>query len=192
MMYLGGLQELLNAFESRAAHLVQELAQSLDSGRSNGLSAEAAWNDSLVHAFRASKAHSWVLIYRSFSQAVLQSRAELPTATGRILESLLALFGLYWMEEDMGDFLGTGCLSTTQARWVRDQVVQLLHELRNCAVVLVDAWDFSDGQLLDSVLGRKDGLVYEALMREAKLSPLNHEEPGRGVLEYLRPVSSRL
>ncbi|CAN0239327.1 unnamed protein product, partial [Phaeothamnion confervicola] len=55
------------------------------------------------------------------------------------------------------------------------QVVELLREVRSDAVALVDAWDFSDGQL-QSALGRRDGEVYAALKAEAARNPLNAQE----------------
>jgi len=55
---------------------------------------------------------------------------------------------------------------------IRDRIFQLLGEIRKIAVVLVDAFEFSD-RLLHSVLGRYDGNVYENLLKWAQNSPFN-------------------
>ncbi len=68
-----------------------------------------------------------------------------------------------------------GFLSPEQLDIVKSCLLTLLSEIRLNAVALVDAFDFAD-QMLESVLGRYDGNVYENLFEWAKNSPLNKEE----------------
>ncbi len=58
---------------------------------------------------------------------------------------------------------------------VREAFYAQLAALRRSAVGIVDAFDFPDRQLR-SVLGRRDGHVYEALFNWAKQSKLNQIE----------------
>ncbi|XP_035665592.1 peroxisomal acyl-coenzyme A oxidase 1-like [Branchiostoma floridae] len=62
----------------------------------------------------------------------------------------------------------------------------LLSKVRSDAVPLVDAFDFPD-QILQSVLGRYDGRVYENLYEWAKKSPLNKSEVHESYYKYLQP-----
>ena len=64
--------------------------------------------------------------------------------------------------QTLADLLEDSYLSGRQATLVRQQVRQLLTELRPDAVALVDAWNFAD-HTLQSAIGRFDGNVYQAL-----------------------------
>ena len=67
---------------------------------------------------------------------------------------------------------------------LRARLTSLLADLRPNAVALVDAFDFPDA-VLDSVLGRWDGQVYQALydfaldssMNEKQVSEVSKKEP---------------
>lgn len=66
---------------------------------------------------RASHAHAYLLVFKSF-KAVVESVGEssegkqphqvLDGATCYALDLLLSLLGLYWMQNDMGDFVEDG------------------------------------------------------------------------------------
>ena len=49
-----------------------------------------------------------------------------------------------------------------------------MDEIRPDAIALVDAFGFSDEYELRSTIGRKDGNVYEAIMKEIYANPLNN------------------
>lgn len=66
-------------------------------------------------------------------------------------------------------------MSAAQISMVQSKVYDLLADLRPDAVALVDAFDFPD-EVLDSVLGRSDGNVYDAIMENARSSRLNQNE----------------
>ena len=102
------------------------------------------------------------------------------------MNNLFQLFGLYWIEKDMGDFVLYDIISTQQAQSViRTSVLQLLDAVRPDAVTLVDAWDFPDSRL-KSTLGRYDGQVYTAILDAAKKDPLNATEVGPGYEPHLK------
>ena len=62
-----------------------------------------------------------------------------------------------------------------QVNQANQRVKELLAQLRPNAVALVDAYDYRD-QMLNSVLGRYDGQVYENMFEWARKSPLNRTE----------------
>lgn len=68
-----------------------------------------------------------------------------------------------------------GILSVPQLSQISQRLKGLLSEIRPNAVALVDAFDYRD-EMLNSVLGRYDGNVYEHMFEWAKRSPLNHTE----------------
>jgi len=67
---------------------------------------------------------------------------------------------------------------------IKRKVRELLKVIRKDAVVLVDAFGFSDDQL-NSALGRYDGRCYETLWKWAKQSPLNKSEVHEGWYKFL-------
>lgn len=182
---------LLSAYRHRAARLLLEAASAVQAGVAAGKAMDEAWNGSQVLMGRASRAHALALLLESFRGGASESRRSgmVGPREAAVLDSLCRLFGLYWMERDIGDFLEDRYLSSEQASWVRSAVLGLLGEVRPNAVGLVDAWDFSDF-LLDSALGRYDGDVYPAIMEAAGRDPLNSTEPGPGYEESLKRLTA--
>ncbi|VDK82208.1 unnamed protein product [Cylicostephanus goldi] len=66
-------------------------------------------------------------------------------------------------------------LTGQQLNYMKEDMYRLLSKLRPNAVSLVDAWDYSDHELR-SVLGRRDGHVYENLYKWAQASELNRTQ----------------
>jgi Acyl-CoA oxidase len=89
-----------------------------------------------------------------------------------VLRTLCSLFALSTLEANLGDFREADTLSSAQAAAVRATVGTLCSALRPEAVLLVDAFHFSDA-LLCSAIGRYDGNVYPALMEWAMQEQLN-------------------
>ncbi|CAB1107019.1 unnamed protein product [Ectocarpus sp. CCAP 1310/34] len=191
------------ALEHRAFRLLVRVEGRLRMEREAGSSPAEAWNLALIEIYRASHAHAYLLVFKAFKAVVdaagdsasddtpvhheYQPQHALDGHTSYALELLLLLLGLYWLQNDMGDFVEDGFLDGDQAGWVRDQVVEVLHLLRPMAVSLVDAWDLSDFQL-NSALGRFDGRAYEALLETTERNPLNGRDPVQGYEEHLEPV----
>eukprot|EP00904_Undaria_pinnatifida_P002062 jgi/Undpi1/11857/HiC_scaffold_4.g01556.m1 len=184
------------ALEHRAFRVLRRIEARLAKDVGAGMTPAEAWNRALVEIHRASHAHAYLLVFKSF-KAVVDSVGEssedkqpqqiLDSATCYALDLLLLLLGLYWMQNDMGDFVEDGYLSGDQAGWVRDEVVEVLHLVRPMAVSLVDAWDLNDFQL-NSALGRFDGRAYEALLETTERNPMNRRDPTEGYVEHLKPV----
>lgn len=186
------LSNLTEAFQHRAARLLLNLSEKMQEQVSSGTrTAHECWNDSLVEMHRVSKAHSLAILLNNASQRLTED-AKLTCQRSSclgikeidVLRELIQLFGLYWMEKDIGDFLEDGYVTQNQSKQVRTCVLELLKRIRPNAVALVDARDFSDFRL-KSALGRFDGNVYPALMQSAMDDPLNSTDPGPGN-EHLR------
>lgn len=151
---------------------------------------QKAWNDALIQMARVSRAHAMYLLLENFATSLDDERQSKPgSQLGpkeiEVVTDLARLFGLYWLEREIGDFLEDGYLSSEQANMVRSGVLTMLDKIRPNAVALVDARDFSDFRL-KSALGRYDGNVYPEIMKTAKKDPLNQTEPGPGYAEHLK------
>lgn len=178
---------MLQAFRHRAARLLIEAANGIQTSFIGGKTMEDAWNEGLVQMARVSRGYSAFLLLNNFVEGIddEEQNGFLGLNEVAVLHDLARLFGLYWMEKDMGDFLEDGYLSAKQAQWIRSNVLKLLKLIRPNAVALADARDFSDFRL-KSALGRFDGNVYPAIMEAAKRDPLNQTEPGPGYDEHLK------
>jgi len=102
-----------------------------------------------------------------------------------VLTHLVSLYALHQLNADFGDFLRFGVLTPEQCEMAQRAEMDLLAKLRPNAVVLVDAFDFSD-DTLQSCLGVYDGNVYESLYENAKRAPLNKSQVHEATYTYLR------
>jgi acyl-CoA oxidase len=182
------LHLLLAAYRHRAARLLAGVAAQIQEAVSEGTAMHKAWNDALIQMSRVSRAHALYLLLENFVVSLsdeIKTGELLSQSEIEVLNDLARLFGLYWLERDIGDFLEDGYRSSEQAGWVRSGVLRTLDKVRPNAVALVDARDFSDFRL-KSALGRYDGNVYPEIMKSAQKDPLNQTEPGPGYEEHLK------
>ena len=176
------LDMLLLAFRHRAARLLVVVARQLENEIAGGKSMQHAWNDALVAMAKASRAYSIFLVLQDFERGIREEQRSsvlLGPNEVDVLLDLAHLFGLYWLEKDLGDFLEDGYLNSSQCKWVAPSVLKALDKVRPNAVALVDARDISDFRL-KSALGRFDGEVYPHIMEAAEKDPLNAADPGPG------------
>uniref|UniRef100_A0A8C7Q6Q9 Acyl-coenzyme A oxidase n=1 Tax=Oncorhynchus mykiss TaxID=8022 RepID=A0A8C7Q6Q9_ONCMY len=113
------------------------------------------------------------------------------TGVHSVLSTLALLYALQGIQQHSGDFLQTGLLSVPQLSQVSQRLKELLAQLRPNAVALVDAFDYRD-EMLNSVLGRYDGNVYEHMFEWARRSPLNKTEVHESYHKYLKPLQAKL
>ncbi|VDM41087.1 unnamed protein product [Toxocara canis] len=76
--------------------------------------------------------------------------------------------------------------SGQQVAYLRSVVYKAMNTIRPNAVPLVDAFDINDREM-NSVLGRRDGNVYENLLQWAQLSPLNKTDVITAYIKHLGP-----
>uniref|UniRef100_W5N7N3 Acyl-coenzyme A oxidase n=1 Tax=Lepisosteus oculatus TaxID=7918 RepID=W5N7N3_LEPOC len=179
---------LVEAYKLRAAKLVEMAARSLQGELQRRKSKEEAWNGAAIDLVRASDAHCHYVVVKLFT-AKLGEVGD--TAVHSVLGSLALLYALHGITVHSGDFLQAGLLSVPQVAQASQQVKELLAQIRVNAVALADAFDYRD-EMLNSVLGRYDGNVYENMFEWAKKSPLNSEQVHESYHKYLKPLHSKL
>uniref|UniRef100_A0A7S2R0K5 Acyl-CoA oxidase C-terminal domain-containing protein n=1 Tax=Eucampia antarctica TaxID=49252 RepID=A0A7S2R0K5_9STRA len=151
-----------------------------------GKSMETAWNDALIAMARASRAHAMYLMLNCFVEKItLEFDEKVIPNEKNVMMDLALLFGLFWMEKDMSDFVEDNYMNEKEADIIRSSVLKMLDQVRPNAVALADAWDFSDFRLR-STLGRYDGNVYQAIIESSKKDSLNATEPGPGYEQHLK------
>ncbi|RLN93698.1 hypothetical protein BBJ28_00025293 [Nothophytophthora sp. Chile5] len=174
---LGGFHILTDAFEVRAARSVQRLAKAMAACGNDG-------NACMLLMTSASTHHTELMLLKSFISGVYS----LPTGkTKAAVAQLCQLFGAWLLAQSLGDFRQDDYLSSAQGEMVHQQMLRLLPAVRQNAVLLTDAWDFSDLEL-NSTIGRFDGDIYRALVAHAAREPLNAKQVPEGYEEYLRPL----
>jgi acyl-CoA oxidase len=151
------------------------------------MSATDAWNAYCPDVVRASEAHCFYVLVKNFNTAVDQLQlAHSPLAA--VMCRVKDLFALWWMQQRLGEFYESGYLADGgQAEMVREGVRRALRELRPDAVPLCDAWGHTDHSL-NSVLGRRDGQVYDALFASAQaaVNPMNEAEVDKAFEESIK------
>ncbi|KAK5974533.1 hypothetical protein GCK32_009612 [Trichostrongylus colubriformis] len=179
-----GYSAHLKAFDKAAKLQVKKAYERMRSLRGQGLSKEDAWNANAVELNRAARVHTRQYIAHKFHEYVHS------LASGPCREVLFDLLHLHLNYEllDMAYYLlEDGYLSGQQMDYMKEDMYRLLEKLRPNAVSLVDSWDISDHELR-SVLGRRDGHVYENLYKWAQESELNRTQVLPTFEKYLKPM----
>ncbi|VDP21223.1 unnamed protein product [Heligmosomoides polygyrus] len=181
----------LQAFDKAAKLQVIKASDRLRSLKASGLSDDEAWNANAVELNRAARVHTRQYIARKFNDYVC---AVADVSCREVLQDLLHLHLNYELL-DMAYYLlevslmavQDGYLTGHQLDFMKEDMYRLLAKLRPNAVSLVDAWDYSDHELR-SVLGRRDGHVYENLYKWAQDSELNRTQVLPTFDKYLKPM----
>uniref|UniRef100_A0AAY4A573 Acyl-coenzyme A oxidase n=1 Tax=Denticeps clupeoides TaxID=299321 RepID=A0AAY4A573_9TELE len=149
--------------------LVELATKSLQGELQKHKNQEDAWNNAAIDLVRASDAHCHYMVVKLFVSRLGEVG---DVAVHSVLSTLAVLYALHGVSQNSGDFLQAGLLSVPQLAQISEKIKELLTQLRPNAVVLVDAFDYPD-EMLNSVLGRYDGNVYENMFEWARKSPLN-------------------
>ncbi|CAB16866.1 Acyl-coenzyme A oxidase acox-1.4 [Caenorhabditis elegans] len=182
---LSSLNGYVTAFEHMARRQAWKATEKFLKLMESGESREIAWNKSTVELTRASRLHTRLFIIEAFMRRV--SRIE-DIPVKEVLTDLLHLHVNYELL-DVATY-ALEFMSSTQLDYIRDQLYLYLEKIRPSAVSLVDSFQISDMQLR-SVLGRRDGNVYENLFKWAKSSPLNKSDVLPSVDKYLMPMMEK-
>ncbi|XP_008056715.1 peroxisomal acyl-coenzyme A oxidase 2 [Carlito syrichta] len=167
-----------------AVRLIKDSVHHLQTLTQSGADQYEAWNQTTVIHLRAAKAHCHYVIVKTFKEALKQLENE--PAIHQVLKRLCDLHALHGILTNSGDFLYDGFLSGAQVDTVRTAYLDLLRLIRKDAILLTDAFDFTD-QCLNSALGCYDGNVYERLFQWAQKSPTNTQ--GNPAYEkYIKPL----
>ncbi|KAE9552040.1 hypothetical protein FO519_004731 [Halicephalobus sp. NKZ332] len=160
------------SFEHVARRLTLEAFEKTENLKKQGLTTEIALNNSAVDWRRASHAFTRVALARIFGTRVQQCEDR---GTQQVLNDILKLYLYYEVGEAAAELLEDGFADGQQIKFAKQQVLDTLGKIRPNAISIVDAFDFNDREL-NSVLGRRDGHVYENMLEWAKKSPLNKQE----------------
>uniref|UniRef100_A0A8R1I2G8 Acyl-coenzyme A oxidase n=1 Tax=Caenorhabditis japonica TaxID=281687 RepID=A0A8R1I2G8_CAEJA len=179
-----GFAEYVKTFQHIARKQTLKAAQKLFGFMEKGDTREVAWNKSTVELNRASRLHTRLYIVEAFVRRVEEVA---DPRLKEVLTDLLRLHVNYELLDVAAYALEDGFLSSSQLDYIREQLYFYLAKIRPNAVSLVDSWEFSDRELR-SVLGRRDGNVYENLFAWAKASPLNKTDVLPSVDKYLKPL----
>uniref|UniRef100_A0A1I7TXG5 Acyl-coenzyme A oxidase n=1 Tax=Caenorhabditis tropicalis TaxID=1561998 RepID=A0A1I7TXG5_9PELO len=147
-----------------------------------GVSRDVAWNKTAVELTRASRLHTRLYIMETFIRRV----SSIEDMNLRMVLRDLVNVHVNYELLDCGIYLHDVSLLDS----IKNQLYSSLHSLRPNALSLLDSFQFSDIQLR-SVLGRRDGHVYENLFEWAKSSPLNVSDVLPSVDRYLRPMMEK-
>ncbi|XP_040215027.1 peroxisomal acyl-coenzyme A oxidase 2 isoform X3 [Rana temporaria] len=173
----------IKAYESRAYSLIAAAASKLHCLVQSGTEQYVAWNSTSVELVKASIGHIHYLIVKTFASALssLSTQPEIKT----VLQRLCDLYALHGIFTSAGDFLQHGYLSGKQLDLATTAYLGLLADLRKDAVLLVDAFDYTDQQLI-SALGTYDGNVYQNLLDWVQRNPEN-KKVSPVFEKYLKP-----
>ncbi|KAM5149054.1 peroxisomal acyl-coenzyme A oxidase 2 isoform 1-T2 [Mantella aurantiaca] len=182
----------IKAYENRAYRLIAAAANKLHRLVQSGVEQYVAWNSTTVELVKASIAHIHYLVVKNFASvpSSLSTQPEIKT----VLKRLCHLYALHGIFTSSGDFLQHGYLSGKQLDLVTMAYLGLLAELRKDAVLLVDAFDYTDQQLI-SALGTYDGNVYHNLFEWAQRNPDKQKvTPAfeKYIKPYLESIQSKL
>ncbi|XP_012494134.1 PREDICTED: peroxisomal acyl-coenzyme A oxidase 2 isoform X1 [Propithecus coquereli] len=167
-----------------ATRLIKDSVHHLQTLMQSGADQHEAWNQTTVILLQAAKAHCYYTSVKSFSEAL--QKLENEPAIQQVLKRLCHLHALHGILTNSGDFLHDGFLSGAQVDMVRTAYLDLFLPIRKDAILLTDAFDFTD-RCLNSALGCYDGNVYERLFQWAQKSPINTQ--GNPAYEkYIRPL----
>ncbi|PIC38930.1 hypothetical protein B9Z55_010785 [Caenorhabditis nigoni] len=180
-------EKLLSHFEHIARHRVMQAYRQMIEEEKQGIERDYAFANHSVDWTKAARAHTKLFIARGFVKKVQEVSHQEVHA---VLTTLAELYLSYELIEMSSDLTANGYLSESQVQEIRHQIYDCMRKIRPNAVSIVDSFDFCDRELR-SVLGRRDGHVYENLYKWAQMSPLNRKNLPH-VEKYLKPMTSKL
>ncbi|CAI4227377.1 unnamed protein product [Auanema sp. JU1783] len=152
----------------------------------SGMSAEEAWNANGIELCKASRSHAIVFIAHAFKKNldIIHDKN-----TRDVVEVLFKLYLNHELLEQSQNLLTNNYMSDGQVKHLKENLYNLYAILRPNAISIVDSFEFTDRELR-SVIGRRDGHVYENLYKWAQQSPLNEYNRGRNpnFERYLKPL----
>uniref|UniRef100_A0A8R1HSI3 Acyl-coenzyme A oxidase n=1 Tax=Caenorhabditis japonica TaxID=281687 RepID=A0A8R1HSI3_CAEJA len=196
--YLGGKSDqistgndkfakLLSHFEHIARRRVMHAYRQMIEEEQHGVERDYAFANHSVDWAKAARAHTKLFIANGFAARVQTISDD---AVRDVFTTLVELYLCYELMEMAADLTADGYLSEADVQQLRVQIYESLKKIRPNAVSIVDSFDLCDRELR-SVLGRRDGHVYENLYKWAQLSPLNQKNLPH-VEKYLKPMTSKL
>eukprot|EP00392_Amoebophrya_sp_AT5.2_P008922 g8950.t1 len=159
----------------------------------------SALDEVKIEMMRMTYSHAYVM----YATAFLEQLKQVPKNLAQALTPLFTLYCLTVIDSGydkgggLGDFIACGALPGDDRRisaLVTKEIKRCLQLRRTDAVPLMDGWNLPDF-LLNSVLGRYDGRVYEALYEQTKKlrikNPHFHFQHGGDEMLAIEPLNAR-
>ncbi|CAI5451297.1 unnamed protein product [Caenorhabditis angaria] len=151
------------------------------------MSKEHAWNSSAIEFCKASRWHVKLYIVRNFFKKVDQ---DAPQEIRPVLKNLARLYAFDLIASAAGNFMENGYMHFEQIQQIKNGFYECLSILRPDAVSVVDGFAINEIELR-SVLGRRDGNVYPALLEWAQNSSLNKKEVLAPFEKHIGPMMKK-
>lgn len=156
----------LEALQWLSVNMLSNAGAKLQADIGSGKNPEIAWNDNMMQLVEATRAHGFHFVLRQFVRIV----REAPGNLQRVLKSLCDLFALYNFHKMAAHFLELGYFSREQSQMIYQQVLVLSKEIRKDAVLLVDAFNYTDW-VLKAPIGKYDGDIYNEYFKVVNEAP---------------------
>jgi acyl-CoA oxidase len=176
----------LDALEHRATRLLGQIALGLQEAMSDS-SPSKAWDQHLIEIHSAARAHCFAVMAQIFVAEVEKDKKNLGPGELQVLQKIAALFAVYVIEKDIGQFTEDQFVSASQAKDLRKTLKKLLGDIREEAVSLADAFQVSDYSL-NSALGDYDANPYETMLKWKDQEPLNQVEVLDAFKTHIQPL----
>lgn len=196
----GDYSHYLEDFEHVARKQILYAYERLEEIKGKGINSDVAWTQNGIEVnkvrrrrrsllktiFQASRTYARLIVARLFFRSVQSITNQ------QIKEIVENLFHLHLNLDLLAQakyLLEDGYMSPSQLHFIKEDLYRLYAKIRPNAISIVDSFDCSD-QELRSVLGRRDGHVYENLYKWAQHSPLNQHPDGVSPVfeKYLKPL----
>ncbi|GMT02811.1 hypothetical protein PENTCL1PPCAC_24985, partial [Pristionchus entomophagus] len=176
-------EDIIHDFEAVARRMIFSSYDRLKSFETT-MTKKEAWNKCSIDLCKTARMHVKLYLVKVFLRRV--SACE-DAACKKVMHTLATLYAFDLISGAAGYFMKGGFMSELQSELVQSDLYEMLEVLRPESVALADSWDMSDLELR-SVLGRRDGNVYPALLEWAKKSQLNKTEVLPTFEKYLGPM----
>lgn len=134
----------LSAFRYRERDILTSAARRFKHRIDNGMDSYDAFNDCQYHFVQVAFAYIERVVLEQFVDAVENCEDE---TLKPVLKQLCDLFALWQIEKNKGWYLEQGYLEGVKTKAIRNQVNQLCADIRQNAIVLVDAFAIPDSCL---------------------------------------------
>jgi acyl-CoA oxidase len=148
----------LELFRWREEHILGGVARRLKRGLDSGRDQFDVFNDCQDHVIEAARAHVDRLVIESFAAAIDRSQ---DPGTRALLDKLFDLHALSTIERERGWFFEHGRMTAPRAKAVTRGVNRLCREVRDDALLLVDAFAIPD-QVLAAPIGTGEDTISAA------------------------------
>ena len=171
-------------FEAVAQYKLHRVHQKYQLLLKKSISKEKIWNDYLqVEGIEATEAVFTASVHSYFSEAVDSIENHV---NKEAVEGLRVIYAAGELERYEGILIGMG-LDSECFDVIKRESIKAFGQVRKHALGLVEAFELSD-ECLNSVLGRRDGEVYPAMLAEAKFAnPINKTKIFPGISQYFTP-----